>query len=88
VLFSLLLHNEIGQQQHLQKGIGQSQEPVVLELLPSLKKDFGQLGAILIRATITMTFTLPSNEANREHGMWDGVPILHGCPPGLPSQAT
>jgi len=46
------------------------------------------LGAILIRATTTTTLTLPSTEANGEHGMWDGVPILHGCPPGLPSQAT
>jgi hypothetical protein len=41
MLFSLSLHNEIGQQQHFKKGIGQSKEPVVLELLPSPKKDFG-----------------------------------------------
>ncbi len=41
VLFSLSLHNEIGQQQHFQKGIGESQEPVVLELLPRPNKDFG-----------------------------------------------
>ncbi len=41
VLFSLSLHNEIGQQQHFQKGIGQSQELVVFELLPRPKNDFG-----------------------------------------------
>jgi len=46
------------------------------------------LGAILIRATITTTLTLPSIEANGEHIMWDGIPILHGCPLGLLSQET
>jgi hypothetical protein len=39
------------------------------------------LGVILIRATITTTLTFPSTEANGEHGMWDGVPILHGSMP-------